>query len=192
MTPTTLPPPGPRATLDDLMRFDGKAELISGEVVPIMASGRLPARVAGRIYRSLDDYAEVHGGEAFGESGYTVPELPSGRESFAPDASYARGGQANERKFIPLAPVFAVEVRSDNDYGPKPDREYAAKRADYFAAGTLVVWDVDPVAGTVRSYRASDPAVCTSFGSGDIADAEPAVPGWRVSVDWLMRPGTNR
>ena len=28
----------------------------------------------------------------------------------------------------------------------------AAKRADYFAAGTLVVWDVDPLAETVAVY----------------------------------------
>ncbi len=35
------------------------------------------------------------------------------------------------------APVFAVEVRSKANDGP------AAERADYFAAGTQVVWDVD-------------------------------------------------
>ena len=33
----------------------------------------------------------------------------------------------------------------------------AAKRADYFAAGTAVVWDVDPVAELIHVYRADTP-----------------------------------
>ena len=56
-------------TLDDLMRHDGKAELINGKVVPIMPSGVLPIRVSKKILRSLDDYAERTGaGEAFGDA----------------------------------------------------------------------------------------------------------------------------
>ncbi len=62
-------------------------------------------------------------------------------------------------KFFQGAPVFAVEVRSEGDYGPRAEREMAAKRADYFAAGTLVVWDVDLLSeNVVRVYRANDPA----------------------------------
>ena len=34
------------ATLDDLMRFDGKAELIAGRIVPIMPNGFWPVAVA--------------------------------------------------------------------------------------------------------------------------------------------------
>ena len=55
--------------------------------------------------------------------------------------------------------MFAAEVRSDCDYGTKAERAMADKRADYFAAGTLVVWDVDVLKDEiVRVYRASDPA----------------------------------
>lgn len=50
----------------------------------------------------------------------------------------------------------------------------AAKRADYFEAGTLVVGDVDHEAETIRVYP-----------RGDVADAEPAVERWRVAVDWI-------
>ena len=46
-------------------------------------------------------------------------------------------------KFAEGAPVFAVEIRSENDRGPAAEGRLATKRADYFAAGTLVVWDVD-------------------------------------------------
>jgi hypothetical protein len=53
------------ATLDDLYRVEGKAELIDGRIVPLMATGRRPNRVASRICRSLDDYAQAIGrGEA--------------------------------------------------------------------------------------------------------------------------------
>ena len=61
----------------------------------------------------------------------------------------------------------------------------AEKRAEYFEAGTVVVWDVDPVARVVRSYR-SGRAAAGIFGAGTQANAEPAVPGWNLSVDWLM------
>ena len=91
-------------------------------------------------------------------------------------------------KFMQGAPVFAVEVRSENDYGPAAEREMAAKRADYFAAGTLVVWDVDLLSDdVVRAYRNGDaerPAAV--YGRGQTAEAEPAVPGWTMLVDHLF------
>ena len=50
-------PNPPRATIDDLYKVDGKAELIDGRIVHHMAAGRLHNRVAYRIVRSLDEYA---------------------------------------------------------------------------------------------------------------------------------------
>jgi len=52
-------------------------------------------------------------------------------------------GPPTGREFLEGAPIFAVEVRSKNDYGPAAERAMKAKRDDYFACGTLVVWDVD-------------------------------------------------
>ena len=62
----------------------------------------------------------------------------------------------------------------------------AAKRADYFAAGTLVVWDVDPVAETVAVYRADAPTQPVVYRRGDVAEAESAVPGWRMAVAEML------
>ena len=63
----------------------------------------------------------------------------------------------------------------------------AEKRADYFAAGTRVVWDVDLQGpDTVRVYRADSPDVPTVYRRGEIAEAEPALPGWRMPVDDLF------
>lgn len=89
--------------------------------------------------------------------------------------------------FAEGAPDFAVEVRSKGDYGRAMDAEYAAKRADYFAAGTRIVWDVNPRKQTISSYMTHDPNTPRVFKRGEIADAEPVLPGWRVSVDDLFR-----
>lgn len=175
------------ATFDDLMRVDGKAELINGRIIRYMPTGLLPNRVAKRILRRLDEHVEANGvGEVFTDNmGYAIdPPLPSGRQSFSPDASFYSGPvPANPMKFIDGPPVFAVEVRSEGDYGPAKDREYEDKRKDYFFAGTQVVWDVDPKAETITAYRLSDPTTPTVFRRGETADAEPAVPGWRLKVD---------
>ena len=52
---------GACATLDDLARVEGKAELIGGRIIPIMPTGRRPNLVAGRIYRSLADHVDALG-----------------------------------------------------------------------------------------------------------------------------------
>lgn len=175
----------PRATLDDLYGVEGKAELIGGRIVHLMASGDLPGAVAEEIFVSLRAYSKSTGrGVAHADGiGFAVPELPSGRESFSPDASYHVGPRpANRMRFIEGAPTFAVEVRSENDYGPAAEDQMAAKRADYFAAGTTVVWDVDPLAETVAAYRADASTQPVVYRRGDVAEAEPAVPGWRMAV----------
>jgi Uma2 family endonuclease len=186
---TIRPPAARRATLDDLMKTEGKAELIGGRIVQQMATGHKPNRVAGRIYRSLDDHAEATGrGIVYTDSmGFAVAELPSGRESFSPDASLYDGPPpANPMRFVEGAPTFAVEVRSEGDYGHTAEEKMAAKRADYFLAGTLVVWDVDPLADCVWKYQVGWPDQPTRFVRGDQADAEPAVPGWRMPVDRMF------
>jgi Uma2 family endonuclease len=178
-----------RATLDDLYREEGKAELIGGRIVRYMASGDLPSVVAGEIFVSLRIYSKTVGkGVAYPDGiGYAIPELPSGRESFSPDASYYTGTRpANRMRFIQGAPTFAAEVRSENDYGPASEADMAAKRTDYFAAGTLVVWDVDPQAETVAVYGAAAPSQPVIYRRGDTAEAEPAVPGWRMAVDEIF------
>jgi Uma2 family endonuclease len=178
------------ATLEDLARVDGKAELIAGRIVHFMPAGRKPSRIATRIIRGLDDHVEATGrGEAYtGTIAFTIPELASGRRSFSPDASYYAGPFPDDAmRFIAGPPTFAVEVRSEGDHGPAAEAEMAAKRADYFEAGTLVVWDVDPVAELIRKYRADAPERPALFVRGQVADAEPAVSGWRVEVDRLFR-----
>ena len=179
----------PPATLDDLYGVEGKAELIGGRIVHEMAAGHLPNIIAGEIYSSLKTHARATGqGVVYMDGiGFAVPELSSGRQSFSPDTSYYLGPTpAKPMRFVEGAPTFAVEVRSENDYGPVAEREMATKRSDYFEAGTKVVWDVDPEAECVHSYRLDSPDQPITFRKGEIADAEPAVPAWRLAVDEIF------
>jgi Uma2 family endonuclease len=175
-----------RATIDDLYHVEGKAELVNGEIVHMPPSGDEPNIAGGEIFVSLREHARRTGqGKAYTDGAGFHVRLPH-RESFSPDAAYHTGPRTGMR-FLEGAPVFAVEVRSEGDYGPRAEREMAAKRADYFACGTLVVWDVDLLSEEViKSYKASDPANPVIFRRGEIADAEPAVPGWRMAVEELF------
>ncbi len=180
----------PPATLDDLMRVEGKAELIAGRIVRFMPNGYSPARIAFKISLALHAYATSSGrGEVFPDAmGFAMrPPLKNGRQSFSPDTSYYDGPPpANPMKFIDGPPTFAVEVRSETDYTKRAEKEIVAKRADYFEAGTLAVWDVDPIARTVTSYRHDDPTNGRVFREGDNADAEPALPGWQLAVSSIF------
>ena len=123
-----------RATLEDLARAPGKAELVNGEVVLISPTGDLPASAGGRVYISLTMHAEATGaGRALPDNAAFQVDLPH-RQTFSPDASFYTGPRAG-MEFFPVPPVFAAEVRSKGDYGPRAEREMAQKRADYFAAG---------------------------------------------------------
>ena len=176
------------ATVDDLYRVpdNGKAELVGGELVLMSPTGGVPGRVGGEIYASLREYERRTGtGYAFPDNVGFIVNLPN-RRSFSPDAAFYTG-QLRGGQFLDGAPIFAVEVRSENDYGPLAEREMATKRADYFAAGTLVVWDVDVLRDrVVRVYRASDPQHPVVYRRGDVAEADPAVPGWSMPVADLL------
>ena len=175
-----------QATVDDLYKVEGKAEIVGGEIVLMPPTGFLPSRAGGEIFASLHQYARrTGGGHAIPDNAGFVVNLPN-RRSFSPDVAFYTGPPTGGR-FMEGAPVFAAEVRSEGDYGPKMERKLAEKRADYFAAGTQVVWDVDVLREmVVRVYRADDPERPTVFGRGEVAEAEPAVPGWRMPVDDLF------
>jgi Uma2 family endonuclease len=174
------------ATIDDLYRVNEKAELVNGEIVYMMPTGYEPGYAASEIFVSLRQYIRVkRHGFALNDNQAFVVDLPH-RKSFSPDAAYTEGPNPG-MKFFEGAPLFAVEVRSDGDYGPKAERDIADKRADYFEAGTKVVWDVDlDGPDIVRKYTGANRDRPTIFRRGEIADAEPAVPGWTMPVNDLF------
>ena len=186
------PQAGTGATIDDLYKAEGKAELVGGEIVLMSPAGFLHGRIAGAVFRSLSDYEEATGrGYAIPDNVGFVVDLPN-RRSFCPDAAFFVG-ESSGPKFLEGAPIFAVEVRSEEDYGLAAEQRLAAKRADYFAAGTRVVWDVDFLRDElVRSYSPERPEEPRVFRRGETADAEPALPGWSMTVDALFKGNPRR
>ncbi|HXI26368.1 MAG TPA: Uma2 family endonuclease [Pyrinomonadaceae bacterium] len=174
------------ATIEDLYAIKGKAEIVNGEIVHMSPTGAAPSYAASEIFVSLREYSKrTKTGYAIGDNAAFHVQLPN-RKSFSPDAAY-HIGKWTGMKFFEGAPVFAVEVRSEGDYGPAAERAMAAKRTDYFAAGTRVVWDVDLLSDdVVKSYRVESPEQPRVFRRGEIADAEPAAPGWSMPVDDLF------
>jgi Uma2 family endonuclease len=166
-------PLGRPATIADLRRTKLKAEIVNGELLVIGPSGGRAATAAGNIVFSLHLY----------ERGVRRPrydDVTRGvhRRSAAPPVDLS--GRE-------LVHGTSVAVRDGIDHGDEAERRMAAKRADYFSAGTQVVWDVDVLTeNLIRVYSADDPDHATVYRQGEIAEAEPAVPGWRFAVDELL------
>ena len=172
--------------IQQLYQTEGKAEIINGEIIEMPPTGFEPGRAGFNVSLRLKEY------ERQTQTGVVVPDnvafkvnLPN-RKSFSPDASFHIGKKTG-MKFLEGAPVFAVEVRSENDYGKKAEAAIKQKRHDYFAAGTIVVWDVDLLSEEViKSYTSENPDTPKIFRCGEIADAEPALPDWHMAVDELF------
>ncbi len=172
--------------VEKLYRTEGKAEIINGEIVEFMATGYKPGRASSKITFSLMNYEQkVKIGKALGDNVGFLVELPH-RKSFSPDAAF-HTGKLTDMKFLKGAPVFAAEVRSENDYGKKAEEEIKQKRFDYFAAGTKIVWDVGLLSEeTIKSYASENPDTPQIFRRGEIANAESALPDWTFAVDELF------
>lgn len=182
-----IAPLGREATLEDLWEFEGPAELINGEIVPMTGTNLGSGDAAFYIRTSLHLHAKAQGGgRAISESVTFVLQTPR-TQALIPDVAWFVGEAGGDGP-VHGAPALAVEIRSTGDYGPAAERKMALKRDLYFAAGTLVVWDVDVLReGWVRVYHADDPENPVVFHRGEIADAEPAVQGWRFAVDELFQ-----
>lgn len=178
---------GREATIEDLSRTKQKAELVGGELILMSPTGGLHGFAVGEIFASLREYGRrTNLGYALPDNVGFIVHLAT-RRSFSPDVAFT--DLPLTRTFVDGAPLFAVEVRSEEEYGLAAERAMAAKRADYFAAGTLVVWDVDVLrAQTVSVYRATTPMTPTLYRPGELTEAEPALPGWAMAVNDLFPP----
>jgi Uma2 family endonuclease len=175
-----------RATIEDLYKIPGKAEIVNGEIISMSPTGGAPGYAGDEIFAALREYSKrTKTGRAIGDNkGFRV-DLPN-RESFSPDAAYYIGASPG-MKFYQGAPIFAAEVRSENDYGEAAEKEIKKKIADYFKAGTKVVWDIDLLGeDVIKAYRFDDPENPIIYKRDDIAEAEPALPGWQFSVNNLF------
>src|SRR5207253_2520315 len=96
-------------------------------------------------------------------------------------------GRKLPRERIPdLAPDLAVEILSEGNTEPEMKR----KVQEYFAAGTRLVWLVDPETRSARVFMA--PEVCTEVPETGDLDGGAVLPGFRVSLkEWFDSAGTR-
>lgn len=102
-----------------------------------------------------------------------------------PDISFTAwanlpSGDAHLGRVAPYAPDLAVEILSpSNTRG-----EIEQKRREYFAAGTKLVWIVDPDARTVAVY--TDPDTHTLLTEADTLDGGAVLPGFALPLAELF------
>ncbi len=173
------------ATEDDVLRIrreDGAlCELIDGVLVEKAVSD-LTALVALEIGRILGNFVVPKKiGWVLGSDGFT---RLFGTRLRAPDVSFVRRNQRPRgllrRGFADGAPALAVEVVSPGN----TRREMEEKRAEYFAAGSELVWIVSPETQTVEIATGSD--AVTTLGRDDLLTAEPVLPGFSVRIGDLL------
>jgi Uma2 family endonuclease len=186
-------------SIDDLLALPAnvRAELFGRRLEVLPTSNDVNPTASDIILTSLQAHAQVKAGQAYPSNAVYIVEnrkFPidekyikyAPHRSFSPDVSF-HTGTPTETRFLEGVPVFAVEMRNSGDYHPYADGNREMKRANYFACGTLVVWDVDLIGqDVIRSYRSDQPDTPTVFRRGEVATADPAIPGWMFQVNELF------
>ena len=131
-------------TADELFRLpdDGyRYELVRGELRKMSPAGGDHCAIAARIVVSLGShvYAKKLGQIYTADPGFYIEHAPDTVR--APDVAYVRSERVvKTSRFIEGAPDLAIEVISPGNTRKEMDR----KLQEYFAAGTTLVWYIDP------------------------------------------------
>ncbi len=180
-------------TVDDLwaMEHDPAFEqrkfyLIDGRLYEEEMPGRIYARLALKIGRYLDEYAEARGlGEVTVECGYhpadtrytlLLPDVGFQRFENVPDPPPAG--------YVPRMPDIAVEIQSPSDSLTK----LRHKAQTYLLNGTSIVWLVLPDRRGVEVCRLLDGTqLQIEFVSSDgTLSGEGALPGFELDVSKIF------
>jgi Uma2 family endonuclease len=158
-------------------------ELVRGEVVEVMPPGRKHGKLAFRIGKLLDRWAEQSpGGEIGVESGFILERDPDIVRS--PDVYYVRAERIPEGDvsdgFWNIAPDLAVEVVSPRDTAG----EVRAKVREYLAAGSAAVWVVYP---STREVIAHTPdGLARTYGPSTTLKMPELLPGFALAISELF------
>ena len=180
--------PAPRSlmTAEELFELpdDGyRYELVDGNLIRMTPAGGEHGAVTARVGHVLQEYADTHGGVCCGaETGFILRRTPDVVR--APDAAFVSGERVPKsgipKSYWPFAPDLAVEVPSPNDRFS----DVHIKIAEYFAAGTRLLWIVEPATKRVHVYQSPhDMQVIEEDGEltgGDV------LPGFRCAVKRLF------
>ena len=172
--------------LTQLRNDEKRYELIDGELVEMSAAGGIHGRLATKIARYLDEYAEVHNlGIVTVETGHH----PRGNRFtlLVPDVAFVGTENAPDpfpEKFVPLMPDLAVEIASPSD----TTKEMREKAQLYLTNGTQIVWLVMPTKQAVEIHRASTGlgAEHETLALGDSLSGEDVLPGFELELRRLF------
>ena len=175
------PIPG-TATVDDVIaveaREDVLCELVDGVLVE-KAVGMIESLLAGVLIVRLWEFVRPRNlGIVTGEAS-TIRLLTTLVR--IPDVAYFSWdrlpGRRIPREQVPaVVPDLAVEVLSPSNTAAEMDR----KLGEYFAAGTILAWLIDPRRRTCAVYTAPEnPQVLAEV---DTLDGAPALPGFQLRL----------
>lgn len=157
-----------------------RSELVRGQVRALPPASRTHARVSGNVARLLAAYAE-HGqtGRAFDEhTQFELPNLPDTVRM--PTVSFVRtdrlplGGSGGG--WLSLSPDLAVEVLSPEVSAA----DLEDKLADYRAAGTPLVWVINPSRRRVSVITPTAPVRWVD--ESETLDGADVLPGFSCPV----------
>lgn len=181
------PPPG-HATKRDLLKLLDRdnilCELVDGTLVE-KAVGQVESVLAGWLIRCLWNYLETRDlGRVY------APDSPfelRSRLIFMPDVAFVSHerlpqGEARRKPVATWLPELAVEILSKGN----SKKEIERKLSEYFAAGVVLVWIVDPRKKTVKVYNNLN-----SFETLSVADhlgGGTVLPGFSMSIrEWFAK-----
>ena len=176
-----------RMTADDLFQLpdDGyKYELVEGELIRMPPTGAEHGQIATNVASLLRNHVKQYnlGVVCAADTGFWLKRNPDLVR--APDASFVAKeripSEGIPRSYWPFAPDLAVEVISPNDRFD----DVLEKVAEYFAAGTRLIWVVHPKTQTVLVYRSLHHV--RSLGSDDELSGKDVIPGFICHVTELF------
>ena len=175
VTATELP-----ALSSRLAREGRRAELVRGDLIVMTPAGGRHGQVAHRVGLLIGNHVlDRNLGRVFAaETGFLLQRDPDTVR--APDVAFVAADRLEADEipagFPEMAPDLAVEVVSPSDSAPTVQ----AKVDDWLAAGTRLVWVIDPEARSVTVHRPARPAEV--FLESDTLDGAPVLSDFRVSV----------
>lgn len=186
MFPEVPPDPGRELSAEEFLMLpdDGwRTELVRGLIVREPPAGAVHGHMGSTLLFHLMGFVRREGaGTVFGpDTGFIILRSPDTVR--APDVAFVAEGRFEEglpTGYVPFAPDLAVEVVSPSN----TVSELQEKVLDYLAAGTRLVWVVDPRPETVTVYRSRDDI--RILGREDALDAPRILPGFRLELSDLF------
>lgn len=188
MAATRQAMPDRLVTAEELLALDaesGDYELVEGVLCPVSPVNRRSSRIGMRIGSRLTAFVDEHDlGEVYGaDGGFVLTRAPDTVRS--PDVAFVRSERLtddaeSQERFLELAPDLAVEVLSPSNHA----REMSDKVLEYLAAGTRLVWVVEPRRRIVTVYTPDRTA--RILREDELLDGGDALPGFSLPVRALV------